>query len=406
MLEVQKYLKEKGLEALIKEFNIKVTDYPDRIVLNYDQIESPRFHPIVDECRALILKKDENWGVLANSFRRFYNYLEGYDVSLKVENPVRVTSYEGQKVLSLPINTAKIFTKIDGSLISYYFDGEKFCCSTRSMAFAEGSTNMGRTFAQLFDEAAKKTGLYKMSGYALDQMKKYTFVFELTSPESRVTTPFTETKITLLAVRSNKEEDNYKELPYDEVQNAAMILSVDIPKSHTVTSYSHLLETVSKFHCMDEGVVLVWETNDGSFYRVKCKNPSFVAIANMRGNGAISPKRILTLVMKNEQEEYLQYFSEDLPYFTFVTNEYNAVKVRLNAIYTEYKDLTVQKDFALAIKAKVKYSFEQGVLFSARKTGMAIDDILKESGPEKIAKGMDLRGLFAKQFKVVTEEEP
>ena len=55
-MNVQKYLEENGLKKLQEEFKIVVTDYPDRVVLNYDQIDSPRFNPICDECRGLILR--------------------------------------------------------------------------------------------------------------------------------------------------------------------------------------------------------------------------------------------------------------------------------------------------------------------------------------------------------------
>ena len=69
------------------------------------------------------------------------------------------------------------------------------------------------------------------------------------------------------------------------------------------------------------------------------------------------------------------------------------------------KDIAIQKDFAMVIMSKVKYSFESGVLFSARKTSKTIFEVLKEIGPEKIAKGINLRGLFAKRFNIIIEEE-
>ena len=406
MLNVQKYLKEKGLESLVKEFAIKITDYPDRIVCNYDQIESPRFHPIVDECRALILRKDKDWSVLANSFRRFYNYGEGVDLSLKVKDGIRLASYDKQEVKSFSITDALVGLKIDGSIISYYNDGKTWNCASRSMAYAEGTTAFGRTFAQIFDDAAKKTNLYYITNHQkYDYLKDYTLVFELTSPETRVTTPFTETKITLLAARSNKEENNYRECSQEELDSLALLFNCDRPKTYNIMCEVELLELVNNFPCMEEGVVLVWEQKNGSHIRLKCKNPKFVAIAHMRNNGAISPRRILTLVMANEQEEYKGYFPEDSRFVDFVEYEYIQIKERLNKIYSETKDIAMQKDFAIAIMSKVKYSFESGVLFSIRKNGKTINDMLKEIGPEKIAKGMNLRGLFSKKFNIVTEEE-
>jgi len=77
-MKVQEYLEAHGpdqakaIQALVDEFKIKVNDYPDRVVLNYDQIESPKFNPIVDECRGLILWK-KGFDIAARSYTRFWN---------------------------------------------------------------------------------------------------------------------------------------------------------------------------------------------------------------------------------------------------------------------------------------------------------------------------------------------
>jgi hypothetical protein len=274
------------------------------------------------------------------------------------------------------------------------------------MAYAEGTTALGRTFAQIFDVAAKKTALYDITNnQKYEYLKNYTLVFELTSPETRVTTPFNDTNITLIAARSNRQEDNFQEYTQNELDNLAKLINCGRPKTYNIMSEAELLELVNYFPCMEEGVVLVWEQNDGSHIRLKCKNPAFVAISHMRNNGVISPKRILTLVMANEQHEYLKYFQEDSSYIKFVEDEFNQVKERINYIYNECKDIVVQKDYAIVIMSKVKYNFESGVLFSIRKTGKTISELLKEVGPEKIAKSMDLKNLFIKKFNIVVDEE-
>ena len=74
-MKVQKYLKEHGLAKLQEEFSIKVKEYPEGLlVLNYDQISSPKSNEITVECRALILDKDFN--VVSRSFDRFFNWKE------------------------------------------------------------------------------------------------------------------------------------------------------------------------------------------------------------------------------------------------------------------------------------------------------------------------------------------
>jgi len=405
MLEVQKYLKEKGLDSLVNEFHIKANEYDNIVVLNYDQIESPRFNSICDECRSLILEKD-TWNVISYPFQRFYNTYEGFDFnSCKVIDPVRVASLNKEPaILSFPIEDAIIENKLDGSICTIWNYNGKWNCSTRSMAFAEGSTTLGRTFSQVFEDAVKKTKLYSALE-TIENAKDFCYTFELTSPETRVTTPFSETKITLIGARHLKEETNYRELSRTELFHLAQLFNVDRPKTYTVKSYKELIEMVEKFNCMDEGVVLVWEMENGSHIRSKCKNPAFVAISNMRNNGAISPRRILTLVMANEQHEYLKYFECDSKYVSFVEEEYNKSKERIKTIYNENRNLVNQKDFALAIMPKTVYSFEQGVIFTMRKKNEDVEKVLKDLGSDKIAKGMNLKGLFVKKFGLNVEDD-
>ena len=58
-MHVIKYLKEHGISKLQEELSIKVRNYDNGLmVLNYHQLNSPSSHPIVKECRSLILDKD------------------------------------------------------------------------------------------------------------------------------------------------------------------------------------------------------------------------------------------------------------------------------------------------------------------------------------------------------------
>lgn len=98
MLEVKKYLQLNSLEKLTEEFAIKVrrhSKYPNLVGLVYCQIDSPKLHPIVRECRGLILDETNNWSVVAYPFFRFFNYEEG-------------------GADKIDWNTATTYTKLDG----------------------------------------------------------------------------------------------------------------------------------------------------------------------------------------------------------------------------------------------------------------------------------------------------
>jgi len=383
---VQQYIEQHGLQALQEEFAIKVREYDDRVVLNYDQIKSPRFHPICDECRALILRKPD-FSVMSRAFDRFYNVGEG----------------EGWE--DFPIQQSRIYSKIDGSLMSVYWDGNEWCVSTRSMAFAEGTLSNGvKTFRQLFDEAEAKTNVFGFLRKHQDEMhegtKRNTWLFELTSPESRIVTPHKESSLTLLAAREPKTG---LEMYGTVLDHFAQEMEVARPRSFKFSSLDEAIENAKELDIMDEGFVLTFE-QPGAFRRLKCKNENFLAIAHMRGNGAISPRRVLALVMNNEQFEYLGYFECDKKYFDFVEKVYDDAANRIRQLHTELAGIEDQKEFALTMMPKTKHAFEKGVLFTARKTG-DIEGALKELEPKKIAKTMNLRELFAKEFGIEVEDE-
>lgn len=78
MLEVQTYLRGgKTIDDLESELGIKAIAHPTLplVILNYNQIESPKRNSIVRECRGLVLEVG-TWNVVARSFQRFFNFGE------------------------------------------------------------------------------------------------------------------------------------------------------------------------------------------------------------------------------------------------------------------------------------------------------------------------------------------
>ena len=376
-MNVQDYLKDNSLDKFKEEFDMVIREYDDRVVLNYNQIKSPRFHPIVDECRGLILRKG-TWEVMARSFDRFYNV------------------GEGEIWKTFPIESARFDQKLDGSLISVYHDGEKWCIATRGMAFAEGETAAGIIFSDLFKMAVKDTNLWQY----LEDFKSsryYTYVFELTSPYNKIVTPYSEPSATLLAMRDKMTGSEQEAIILDR---EAATMGIKRPELFKFKTIDEVIAAASDLESMEEGFVLVVEQN-GSFRRMKCKNPKYVAIAHMRMNGNISPKNVLTLLIDNDHHEYLGYFPEDEKYFDFVEKIFNDIRRRIMDINNECSGIEDQKEFAIAIQGRTELSFENGILFKMRKSGNGTDSlgaILSQMGGKKLAKAINLKSQFAKEF--------
>ncbi len=122
-METISFIQEHGLDALKEELGIKIKPYEDFgiVVLNYSQIDSPKTHPVVMECRGLILDS-ETFQPLCRTFKRFFNFGEAPEtyVDFLIENSVA-------------------YDKLDGSLIKiwYHPKTDRWYCGTRGTAFAE-----------------------------------------------------------------------------------------------------------------------------------------------------------------------------------------------------------------------------------------------------------------------------
>lgn len=344
MLEIQKYLQTGRPADLKEELDINFKVYDDRIIFKYT-MKSPKYHPIVKECRGIILSTvpGHTYEVLSRGMDRFYNYGEGNDCE------------------TFDWDNCIVFNKLDGSLIKVYHDGNKWCTSTNGTAFAEGESPLGKTYHDLFVEAIGMD-LQKMCE---DWNKSLTFIFELTSPENRIVTRYTETKATLLAVRSNLD-GNYIE--YDRLDKFIKYNNpiFSVAKSYNINNERDVKKYVESRNPTDEGVVLY---DKGTQQRIKLKNTAYVAIHHLRGN-EVTLKSICTLLIKGEMDEYLTYFPEDYETMKPYINKYNKLKDDVWNVYNLFKHIEDQKEFALKVK-DLPYC---GFLFRLRK-GVAMDDM-------------------------------
>jgi len=347
-MEVIDYIRENGLEQLKTELSIKVREYPDRIVLNYNQIESPKFDPIVQECRGLIL----SWpylDVLSRSFDRFYNYGEINDHST-----IDIKEYIG-------------FQKIDGSLINIYFDGEKWNCATRGTAYAEGPTSMGdgKTFRDIIETVIIDLR-YNFLDFTETWNEDMTYIFELVSPDTRVVKPYSKPELYLLAVR-NKYTGQY--IDGEGYHFFAEHFGISIPNIYRFNTIDDCIKASKELIDFDEGYVLY---NPRTQHRIKVKSPAYLAIAHLRGNGVLSPKKIVNLVFMQEYEEYLSIFPEDRKFFEPYIEAYSQLIINIKTTWETVKNIENQKDFAMQVK---DIDGIRTFMFQMRK-GISISDII------------------------------
>lgn len=347
-MEVIKFLKANGnnFRKLTEVYGIKVKDYLEQklVVLNYDQINSPKMEPIVQECRGLILDYDLN--IICRPFDRFFNYGEAET------DKMDLTGYT-------------YYPKLDGSLIKVYYWNGSWRIATRGTAFAESDVGgWGITFEQLTLKAAGCKSMQEFNDKCEQafMVPAETYLFELTAMENRVVTQYKEPQLTLLSIRRNQSG-----------VFANMRFETSLPNDfYHISEYTEglsieeIIQKADSLKNLEEG--FVGYDREG-VPRVKVKSAAYVAVHHIRGEG-LNPKRIAELVISGEEEEYLTYFPEDRgaiePYVLALKSLVYNLEL---SMLTNHK-IEDQKQFALAIKDVQGRS----VLFTARKYNISVQE--------------------------------
>lgn len=346
-MQVIEFIKQNGFTALTEQFGISVKFVDDLVMLNYNQIESPKTHPLVIECRSLILEKD-TLSVVSRSFDRFFNYGEALNVM-----PV------------IDWNIAKAFQKVDGSLIKIYCHNDKWFISTKGTTYGESDCmGHGVTFAELVYKSLDCANDDEFQTL-MDESRMCTlstYIFEVTSFENRVVKHYTGYNLHFLASRDNEtgvyttDEERCWLLHLKE-EGYGIGVHIVHPEAFTFGTVEDCQRTAMHLKDLDEGYVIY--QNDVPV--AKIKSPAYVAVHHIRGEG-LNPKRIMQLVLTNEHEEYLQYFPEDRVMIQPYIEAKALLDLEIISVYSGVRGIADQKEFAMAVG---KYKFK-AALFAAR----------------------------------------
>jgi T4 RnlA family RNA ligase len=339
-MKVQEWLRNNGgnLELLEQQLGIKSTCHEDgRVILNYSQIDSPKQHPIVIECRGLVLDSNNNWGLVARAFNRFFNVGE---------------FVEDFKLFDF--NNCLGYHKEDGSLLLVYYWNGEWRFNTRG-SFGEGEVNYsGITWKELALKALPQKFLDRASS-----IPGLTYVFELCSPHNKIVRTYKEPQVFLLAVFNNK---GY-EYPYAIVSGEAEEYGLQMPYVSPFFSIEDV-EGYIALKAQDdptfEGIVL----RDRRDRRWKVKSTFYIELHRTLNNGnVLDTANLSKLILQGEVDEIIAYFPEFEDRINELKHKIECIMINLDNYWYCFKDLISQKKFALQVK-DLKYSW---VLFQARK---------------------------------------
>lgn len=299
-------------------YNLLIKREGSFIIFSYNQLESDFHNPLVRECRGCIVEElrgdlEHNADRIARAyfpvcvpFYKFANYGESYADKIDWAS-------------------ARVQEKVDGSLIKLWYSHSlsKWQISTNGCVNADTTDLMLKTDRfKYFGDLVRYC--FEKQGFTFDHLDKLnTYMLELTTVQNRVVVPYTEDKIWHIGTRSNI---TFQELEVD--------IGLPKPKTYPLTSLDECVEVAKNMPFSQEGFVVV----DKDYHRIKIKSPAYVAIHHLKDNGNVSHRRVLELVRKNEQEEFLSYFPEYTDIFDEVKSKLDFFLADLSKYINEAKD--------------------------------------------------------------------
>ena len=255
-----------AMAAITKELGIKVKEYDDGLVVfNYSQIDSPKTDEVVRECRGAILRyEDGEWYFYCRPFKRFYNYGEA---------PETMEGFDWSK--------AEGYEKADGSLIKIYMNpSNEWNIATRGTAYAESENYTGQVFRDMVLDAFGLTEEEFQREANKNLYMGETHLYEFTSPDNRVVTPYEKPEMVYLGSVDNDLGDFGF--------TAGLVGNCREVKRFYLGSPEDFIAAASELDGLQEGFV-VRDLVSGQ--AVKIKAPLYVAAHHMRGDYGLTPKK-------------------------------------------------------------------------------------------------------------------
>jgi hypothetical protein len=342
MLHVQQYLRAgKTHQHLIDELGIHVIRHPELplVILDYDQIDSPRNHPVVRECRGLVLHADTH-DLVARSFPRFFNWGEMQDEMKRFD-----------------FSDFTAHTKEDGSLVLLYFFAGTWYANTRASFARDRFYGHEITWPEGICRALGIASLADLEG-KLDT--GITYVCEFCSPYNTVVRRYPEPVLYLLS--AFQREDELTPAEADEIARPPFLR----PQRYHFTGVEAIKEFLLAQATADptfEGVVI----RDRNNARWKIKSPTYLGLHQMatEGEDAYSPKHLLPFILAGEDSELLTYYPEVRERYLEYKNQVDSAFARLAEVWEAHWQIEGQKEFAQAIQGKTPFV---ALLFTLRKT--------------------------------------
>ena len=305
-------------------YALKIKRKNNLILFNYTQIESDPSNEIVKEARGTIVE-DKTFNPICYGFKRFYNIDEPYAEKINW-------------------NTAVATSKEDGTLFFLYWYNNEWHVKTRSTfdaIEAEMDSCRFSNYRELFDYL-----ITFYPNFSYEKLNKnYVYCLEGCSIFNRIVLQYNKPCLFHLMTRD-----------MNSLEEVDVEVGIPKPQCYVLNNENDYRELVEQMDDTHEGIVV----RDDNGKRVKIKTLTYFNLHKMKNNGVMTLERVLDLIMKNDQAEFLSYFPEMTTYFDEVAKKYSdAIKniLEIDVEVTHWKTSrgrydNRRKDFAEWVKNK------------------------------------------------------
>ncbi|GAQ80179.1 hypothetical protein KFL_000480200 [Klebsormidium nitens] len=310
---------------------------PELYSVSYDMLaiirkESTWQLPEVRQARGIILEKETN-RVVCRPFDKFFNAGE-----------------PDQKRDPLDWATARVYEKLDGSLMkAYFYKGAWRVATNRTVDASDAKIHMAssdRTFRDVFDETWPQfpAGLHP----------DYTYMFELCHPETRVVVPHAQGRLVYLGAR---HMPTHREVFPEDLP----VPGLDLPQRFDIASEEDCLALAAKLPFSEEGFVAV----DSMFRRAKIKSPAYLWLAHAGSNPSKDLRTVVFNVLLQGEVSEASLLPGIGPLFEPMQVALDQLLDHVLEAWTKVKDIELQKDFALTLQKD--YRHVMSMFFHLRK---------------------------------------
>ena len=316
----QAYLREGGsLERFESEHGIAGKSDGQHLILDYDQITVKWTEPYAYACRGLVLDA-VTFDVIAAPIKKFFNAGEHY-------------------ADTIGWSSATVFEKIDGTMVNRWWSPhtERFEYSTRFQLPAGLESSAVNSGMMKWGDMIRRCMASLDTAFLESQPKDETWTFEVCSPHNMVVVRHAAFFARLLAIKNIRS-----------LEERSVATNHYGPKNYAFANADEVAAFANAHPATElEGFVVV----DAAFNRIKIKSDQYVALHRAK-DGLRSANNILLLARSNDYEEIVVHFpeyKEDLDAATVIIEE---LVSRHEAAFQRHRDVSSQKDFAIAIAAE------------------------------------------------------